>query len=64
MQTDSRCRLGPVWSRCQQIGDDKPIFGDLDKTTHDDVNEIRRERRNGYSGFNTKGIAVPNEYKT
>lgn len=55
---------GPVWSRYYQIGTDKPIFGDRDKTIHDDVNEISRERRNGYSWFNTEGIPVLNEYKT
>lgn len=55
---------GPIWSRYYQIGTDKPIFGDRDKTIHDDVNEISRERRNGYSWFNTEGVAVLNEYKT
>ena len=55
---------GPIWSRYDQIGTDKPIFGDRDKTIHDDVNEISRERRNGYSWFNSEGIAVLNEYKT
>ena len=55
---------GPIWSRYYQIGTDKPIFGDRDKTIHDDVNELSLERRNGYSWFNTAGIAVLNEYKT
>lgn len=55
---------GPIWARYYQIGTDKPIFGDRDKTIHDDVNELSLERRNGYSWFNTEGIAVLNEYKT
>jgi len=55
---------GPIWSRYYQIGTDKPIFGDRDKTIHDDVNDLSLERRNGYSWFNTQGIAVLNEYKT
>ena len=55
---------GPIWSRYYQIGTDKPIFGDRDKTIHDDVNDLSLERRNGYSWFNTEGIAVLNEYKT
>jgi hypothetical protein len=28
------------------------------------VNDLSLERRNGYSWFNTEGIAVLNEYKT
>ncbi len=55
---------GPIWSRYYQIDTDKPIFGDRDKTIHDDVNDLSRERRNGYSWFNTEGIAVLAEYKT
>jgi PelA/Pel-15E family pectate lyase len=55
---------GPIWARYYQIGSDKPIFGDRDKTIHDDVNELSLERRNGYSWYNTEGIALLNEYKT
>jgi PelA/Pel-15E family pectate lyase len=55
---------GPIWSRYYQIGTDRPIFGDRDKTIHDDVNELSRERRNGYSWFNTEGAAVLADYKT
>jgi PelA/Pel-15E family pectate lyase len=55
---------GPIWSRYYQIGTDKPIFGDRDKTIHDDVNELSLERRNGYSWYNTEGVAVLNQYKT
>ena len=55
---------GPIWSRYYQIGTDKPIFGDRDKTIHDDVNDLSLERRNGYAWFNSVGIAVLNEYKT
>ena len=55
---------GPIWSRFYQIGTDKPIFGDRDKTIHDDVNDLSRERRNGYSWFNSEGIAVLAQYKT
>jgi PelA/Pel-15E family pectate lyase len=43
---------GPLWARYYQIGPDRPIFGDRDKTIHDDVNEISLERRNGYSWYN------------
>jgi PelA/Pel-15E family pectate lyase len=55
---------GPIWSRYYQIGTDKPIFGDRDKTIHDDVNELSRERRNGYSWYNGGGVAVLSDYKT
>jgi PelA/Pel-15E family pectate lyase len=55
---------GPIWARYYQIGTDNPIFGDRDKTIHDDVNELSLERRNGYSWYNAEGIAVLNEYKS
>jgi PelA/Pel-15E family pectate lyase len=43
---------GPLWARFYEIGSDRPIFGDRDKTIHDTVSEISKERRNGYSWFN------------
>jgi PelA/Pel-15E family pectate lyase len=43
----------PIWSRFYDIATGRPIFGDRDKTIHDDVNELSAERRNGYSWFNT-----------
>jgi PelA/Pel-15E family pectate lyase len=55
---------GPIWSRFYQIGTDKPIFGDRDKTIHDDVNDLSRERRNGYAWFNAGGSAMLAEYRT
>lgn len=55
---------GPIWARYYQIGTDTPIFGDRDKTIHDDVNELSLERRNGYSWYNAEGITVLNEYKS
>ena len=42
---------GPIWARFYQIGTDRPIFGDRDKTIHDHVDEISAERRNGYAWF-------------
>jgi PelA/Pel-15E family pectate lyase len=41
-----------IWARFYEIGSDRPVFGDRDKTIHDDVNEISLERRNGYSWYN------------
>jgi PelA/Pel-15E family pectate lyase len=43
---------GPIWARYYQIGTDRPIFGDRDKTIHDNLNEISKERRRGYAWFN------------
>ena len=44
---------GPLWARFYEIATMRPIFGDRDKTIHDDVNELSAERRNGYSWFGT-----------
>ena len=42
---------GPIWARYYEIGSDRPIFGDRDKTIHDEVREISAERRKGYSWY-------------
>jgi PelA/Pel-15E family pectate lyase len=42
---------GPIWARYYGVKDQKPVFGERDKTLHDDVNELSLERRNGYSWF-------------
>ena len=42
----------PLWARFYEIGTDRPVFGDRDKSIHDDVSEISAERRNGYSWYN------------
>jgi PelA/Pel-15E family pectate lyase len=43
----------PLWARYYEIGSNRPLFGDRDKTIHDDVNEISAERRNGYGWYGT-----------
>jgi PelA/Pel-15E family pectate lyase len=43
---------GPIWSRIYEIGTDRPIFGNPDRSIHYDVSEITLERRNGYSWYN------------
>jgi len=43
---------GPIWSRNYDIQSGKPIFGDWDKSIQDDVNNISKGRRNGYSWYN------------
>jgi PelA/Pel-15E family pectate lyase len=42
---------GPIWARYYQIGTDMPIFGDRDKTIHDNVSELSKERQNGYAWY-------------
>lgn len=48
---EAQAGAGPIWSRYYTT-DFQPRFGDRDKTIHDAVNEISKERRNGYSWFN------------
>jgi PelA/Pel-15E family pectate lyase len=54
---------GPIWARYYEIGTDRPIFGDRDKSIHDDVNEISRERRKGYAWFKDTGKRVLEHYR-
>ena len=42
---------GPIWARYYQIGTDRPIFVDRDKTIHDKVADLSVERRNGYAWY-------------
>lgn len=42
---------GPIWSRFYDLRTMKPVFGDRDRSIHDDPNELSLERRNGYSWF-------------
>jgi PelA/Pel-15E family pectate lyase len=51
-----------LWARYYVANTGKPIFGDRDKTLHDDVNEISVERRNGYAWFNTAPLKVFKAY--
>ena len=44
---------GPLWPRYIDLKTLKPIFGDRDRSIHDDITEISHERRNGYAWFNT-----------
>ena len=40
----------------------RPIFGDRDKSIHDDLNEISAERRRGYSWFNAAPQQALDQY--
>ncbi len=54
---------GPIWARYYEIGTDRPIFGDRDKTIHDDVNEISLERRKGYGWYRDTPKRVLEHYR-
>ena len=43
----------PIWARFYEIGTGRPIFADRDKSIHDNVEELSRERRMGYSWYNS-----------
>jgi PelA/Pel-15E family pectate lyase len=47
----------PIWARFYEIGTGRPIFADRDKSIHDNMEELSRERRMGYSWYNS----VPQE---
>ena len=49
---------GPIWARYYQIGTEVPIFGDRDKSIHDNVNELTEERRNGYRWYSNEPLRV------
>lgn len=55
---------GPIWSRYYDPVTLKPVFGDRDKSLHDDVNDISAERRNGYSWWGTWPVKTLQAYET
>jgi PelA/Pel-15E family pectate lyase len=48
---EPRAGAAPLWARYYSIDKGIPVFGDRDKTIHDNVNELSLERRNGYSWY-------------
>ncbi len=48
---ESKADAGPLWPRYTSLTTGKPIFGDRDKSIHDNVMEISLERRNGYGWY-------------
>jgi PelA/Pel-15E family pectate lyase len=40
-----------------------PIFGDRDKSIHDNVNDLSKERRNGYGWFGVAPQRVLDRYE-
>lgn len=54
----------PLWARFYEIGTDRPIFGDRDKTVHDRLEDISTERRKGYAWYWGSGNRVLEQYRT
>jgi PelA/Pel-15E family pectate lyase len=52
-----------LWARFYDPATGKPIYGDRDRSIHDDVNEISLERRNGYAWLGTSGAPVAAAYE-
>jgi len=48
---EAKAGAGPIWARYYSITTGLPVFGDRDKTIHDDVSELSLERRNGYAWY-------------
>jgi PelA/Pel-15E family pectate lyase len=55
---------GPIWARYYQSGTDIPVFGDRDKSIHDNVNDLSRERRLGYSWYSPESQHALERYVT
>lgn len=51
-----------LWARYYEIGTRRPIFGDRDKSIHDDMAEICEERRKGYGWYNEVPQAALDRY--
>lgn len=54
---------GPIWARYYDTSG-KPVFGERDKTLRDNVNELSRERRDGYSWYGTQPAKIIRLYET
>jgi PelA/Pel-15E family pectate lyase len=53
---------GPIWARYYSLPTGKPIFGDRDKTIHDNVMDLSLERRNGYAWYGKDPEQALQEY--
>jgi PelA/Pel-15E family pectate lyase len=53
-----------LWARYYDLKTGRPIFGDRDKSIHDDMMELSEERRNGYSWYNTTPQKALNAFAT
>jgi PelA/Pel-15E family pectate lyase len=51
-----------LWARFYEGGNKLAVFGDRDKSIHNDVNELSLERRNGYAWFVTSPAKALKRY--
>jgi len=63
-QRVARPGAGPLWARYYDIASMRPVFGDRDRSIHDDVNELSLERRNGYAWYGTRPAQALAAYAT
>jgi PelA/Pel-15E family pectate lyase len=54
---------GPLWARYYSLTTGKPVFGDRDKSIHDELAEISAERRNGYGLYGNGPARALEEYE-
>jgi PelA/Pel-15E family pectate lyase len=61
---EAKAGAGPIWARYYSIATGLPVFGDRDKTIHDDVSELSLERRNGYAWYSAGPQQALDAYTT
>jgi PelA/Pel-15E family pectate lyase len=61
---EAKAGAGPIWARYYSITTNQPIFGDRDKTIHDNVSELSLERRNGYAWYSAGPQQALDAYAT
>lgn len=54
---------GPLWARFYDPVTLKPVFGDRDKTLHDDVHDLSAERRRGYAWWGSWPLKTIQAYE-
>lgn len=59
---EARPGAGPLWPRYTSLTTGKPVFGDRDKTIHDNVEDLSIERRNGYAWYSPGPKAALDAY--
>ncbi len=55
-------RATPLWARFYEIESNRPIFSDRDGVVKYDIDEIGKERRDGYAWYGTWGVKVLEDY--
>jgi PelA/Pel-15E family pectate lyase len=61
---EAKAGAGSIWARYYSISTGQPVFGDRDKTIHDDVSELSLERRNGYAWYSAGPQQALDTYAT